>query len=130
MSEQAGIVTLNGSVPSLYEAMLAFRAAQRTPGVHAIVDRLSFAVPTDGRDNPLLQKGRPEDIEPYLAAQIQRQVGDSAHIDRVQLQGDRLEIDGTLLDEPARARVEAILRSLPTLRGFRIEPDLRVEAAS
>lgn len=128
--ERDGVVTLTGQVPSVYEAMLAFRAAQRTPGVREIVDRLAFAVPMDGRDNPLLNKGRPEDIEPYLTAQIQRQVGDSAHIDRVRLHGDLLEVDGILANEPARERVEAILRSLPTLRGFRIEPDLRVDSGT
>ena len=71
-----GVVTLSGQVPSAYEAMLVYRAAQQTPGVTEIIDRLEFTVPDENHANPLTQKGRPEDIEPYLASQIRRHVGD------------------------------------------------------
>ena len=91
-----GVVTLSGQVPSTYEAMIVYRAAQQTPGVHEIVDRLEFTVPDEDHINPLLQKGRPDDIEPYLASQIRRHVGDLAHIDRVTARGDLLELRGTI----------------------------------
>jgi hypothetical protein len=116
-----GVATLEGKVPGAFEAMLAYRAAEQTPGVHAVDDRLEFSVPDDDRKNPLLKKGRPEDVEPYLAAQIRRQVGDRAHVDRVRLNGDRLDVRGTLDDPDARAQVEAILRSMPVLRGFQLD---------
>ena len=122
-----GVATLSGRVPTIYEAMLAFRAAQQTPGVREVVDRLEFVVPDLEGDNPLLRKGRPEDVEPYLEAQIRRQVGDLAHVDRVRVAGDRLEVLGTLGRVDDRNRVEAILRSMPALRGFRLEPEFRAE---
>ncbi len=53
-----------------------------------------------------------------------RHVGDLAHIDSVKAQGDHLEIRGTLLDAADRDRVLAILRSIPVLHGFRLEPTL------
>ena len=91
-----GVVTLSGQVPSAYEAMLVYRAAQQTPGVTDIIDRLEFTVPDENHANPLLQKGRPEDIEPYLASQIRRHVGDLAHVDRIQARGDLIDLRGTL----------------------------------
>src|SRR5205807_3436207 len=89
-----GVAYLQGKVPTVYEAMLAFRAAQQTPGVRRVDDRLEFVVPDGEARNPLQQKGRPEDIEPYLTEQIRRQVGDLAHIDQVRVRGDTLEIRG------------------------------------
>ncbi len=120
-----GVATLSGSVTSVYEAMLAFRAVQQTPGVNAVVDTLQFVVPDGASPNPLLAKGKAEDIEPYIEAQIRRQVGDSAHLDRVRVEGDQLVVRGTLEDADARPRVEAILRSMPILRGFKILPEFR-----
>jgi hypothetical protein len=102
--------------------MLAYRAAQQTPGVNEVIDRLEYAPPVDGEPNPLLEKGRPVDVEPFLLSHIRRQVGDLAHIDRVSLRGDSLEIHGTLLESAERPRLDAILRSIPLLRGFRVEP--------
>lgn len=116
-----GVVTLAGRLPTVYEAMLAFRAAQQTPGVREVVDRLKFVVPDGEGKNPLLQKGRPEDVEPYLTAQIRRQIGDLAHVDEVRLQGDTLTIRGTLRRGDDQPRLDAILRSMAVLRGFRLE---------
>jgi len=116
-----GVVSLSGRVPTVYEAMLAFRAAQQTPGVTDVIDRLEFMVPDGERTNPLLQKGRPEDVEPYLAAQLRRQVGDLARVEEVRLRGDTLEIRGTLHRADDRPRLDAILRSMAVLRGFRLE---------
>ncbi len=95
-----GNVTLSGQVPSAYEAMMVYRTAQQTPGVRDIVDRLEFVMPDEDHVNPLVQKARPEDLEPYLAAQIRRHVGDLAHVDRVQARGDAIELHGTLLEAP------------------------------
>jgi hypothetical protein len=125
VSVHDGVASLSGSVPSVYEAMLAFRAVQQTPGVNAVIDTLQFVVPDGSSPNPLLAKAKTEDIEPYLEAQIRRQVGDSAHLDRVRLEGEQLVITGTLEDADARPRVEAILRSMPILRGFKILPEFR-----
>jgi hypothetical protein len=120
-----GVASLSGSVPSVYEAMLAFRAVQQTPGVQAVVDTLKFVVPDGTGPNPLLTKAKPADVESYLEAQIRRQVGDAAHVDRVRLEGDQLVIQGTLERADDRERVEAILRSMPILRGFKILPEFR-----
>ena len=122
-----GSVTLSGRVPSAYEAMIVYRAAQQTPGVRDVVDRLEFAIPDEDHPNPLLQKGRPDDLEPYLASQVRRHVGDLAHIDRVQAHGDLIEIRGTLGEGQDRDRLLAILRSIPVLNGFRLEPKLTAE---
>ena len=116
-----GVVTLSGQVPSTYEAMIVYRAAQQTPGVREIVDRLEFTVPDEDHINPLLQKGRPDDIEPYLASQIRRHVGDLAHIDRVTARGDLLELRGTIENAADQERLMATLRSIPVLHGFRLE---------
>ncbi len=120
-------VMLTGQIPSAYEDMIAYRAAQQTPGVRDVVDRLEFLVPDENHPNPLIQKGRPEDIEPYLTAQMARHIGDLAHIDIVKAQGDHLEIRGSLLDAADRDRVLAILRSIPVLHGFRLEPTLSTD---
>ncbi len=122
-----GVVTLSGEVPSAYEAMLAYRAAQQTPGVTDIVDRLEFTVPDENHANPLLQKGRPEDIEPYLASQIRRHVGDLAHVDRIQVRGDSIDLCGTLQTAGDLDRLLAILRSIPVLHGFRLETDFKAD---
>jgi hypothetical protein len=117
-----GVVTLSGPVPSAYEAMLVYRAAQQTPGVKQIVDQLEFPVPDEDHPNPLVQKGRPEDVEPYLASQIGRHLGDFAQLDRIQAHGSRLELRGSLRHPDDRDRLMAILRSMPLLSGFQIEP--------
>jgi hypothetical protein len=116
-----GVVTLTGQVPTTYEAMMVYRAAQQTPGVHEIVDRLEFTVPDEDHSNPLLEKGRPEDIEPYLASQIRRHVDELAHVDRVQVSGNVLEMRGTIANAADQERLLAILRSIPVLQGFRLE---------
>jgi hypothetical protein len=118
------VVTISGKVPSAYEAMLAHRTVEQTPGVSEIIDQLQFQVPDENHPNPLPQKGRPEDLEPYLTSQIRRHVGELAHIDRVRVRGDVVEVRGTLLDARDQNRVQAILRSMPLLRDFRIEPSL------
>jgi osmotically-inducible protein OsmY len=122
-SVRDGIATVAGRVPTVLEAMQAFRAAQQTPGVRAVDDRLEFKVPEEGERNPLIERGRPEDVEPYLQGQVSRQLGDQAHVDRVRVRGDLLEVKGTVAVPADRPRVEAILRSMPLLRGFRVEPD-------
>jgi hypothetical protein len=122
-----GAATLEGRVPTVYEAMLAFRVVEQTPGIHEVIDRLEFVVPDGERQNPLIQQGRPEDVEPYLTAQIRRHVGDLAHIDRVRLLGDSLEVWGSLDRAEDRPRLDAILRSIAVLRGFRLEPHIDME---
>ena len=122
-----GVVTLSGQVPSAYEAMLVYRAAQQTPGVTDIIDRLEFTVPDENHANPLLQKGRPEDIEPYLASQIRRHVGELAHVDRIQVRGDSIDLRGTLQNAGDLDRLLAILRSIPLLQGFRLETDFKAD---
>jgi hypothetical protein len=123
-----GVATVSGKVPTVYEAMLAYRAVQRTPGVREIEDKLEFVVPDGNGPNPLADKGRPEDVEPYLEAQIRRQLGDLAHVDRVRIQGDSLDLRGTLDREEDRPRFDAIIRSFPILRGFRITADMPAES--
>jgi len=118
----AGVVTLAGPVPSAYEAMIVYRAAQQTPGVKEIVDQLQFPVPDEDHVNPLVQQGRPEDVEPYLASQIRRHFGDLAQLDRIHARGNLLELRGTLQHPDDKDRVLAILRSMPLLTGFKIEP--------
>ncbi|MDE2508799.1 MAG: BON domain-containing protein, partial [Planctomycetota bacterium] len=116
-----------GKVPTVYEAMLAYRAVEQTPGVRTIHDKLEFAVPDDDHKSPLLAKGRPSDVESYAAAQIRRQFGDQAHVDRVRLSGGALEVEGTLARAEDAARIEAILRSMPVLRGFKLEPQFHAD---
>ncbi|MGP0065551.1 MAG: BON domain-containing protein [Isosphaeraceae bacterium] len=120
-------VMLTGQVPTAYEDMIAYRSAQQTPGVRDIVDRLEFHVPDENHPNPLVQKGRPEDLEPYLNVQMSRHVGDLAHIDSVKAHGDHIEIRGTLQNAGDRERVLAILRSIPVLHGFRLDPTLTTD---
>jgi hypothetical protein len=122
-----GVATLSGKVPTVYEAMLTFRVVEQTPGVHEVIDRLEFVVPDGERQNPLIRQGRPEDVEPYLFAQIRRNIGDLAHIDRVRVVGDTIELRGTLVHGEDRPRLDAILRSIAVLRGFRIEPHFDAE---
>jgi len=119
-----GVASISGRLPTVYEAMLAYRAVQESPGVREVEDRLEFVVPDGSDRNPLAEKGRPEDVEPYLEAQIRRQVGDLAHIDRVRAQGDSLDIRGTLARAEDRPRFDAILRSMPILRGFRMTAEV------
>lgn len=121
-----GVAQISGKVPSVYEAMMAYRSVQRTPGIRSIDDRLEFTVPDGSNGNPLIDKGRPDDVEPYLEAQIRRQVGDIAHVDRVRIQADALDLRGTLARPEDRDRFDAILRSMPILRGFQVHSDLPV----
>jgi hypothetical protein len=120
-------ILLSGKVPTAYEAMLAYRAAQQTPGVRDVVDRLEFLVPDEDHPNPLVRKGRPEDIEPYLMAQMTRHLGELAHIDNIRARGDHLEIRGTLLNAADKDRVLAILRSIPVLHGFKLDSTLTAD---
>ena len=122
-----GVATITGRLPSVYEAMLAYRAVQRTPGVREIDDRLEFVVPDGNGPNPLADLGRPEDVEPYLEAQIRRQVGDLAHVDRGPGPGRYARPQGTLEREDDRTRFDAILRSMPILRGFRVNAEMPAE---
>jgi hypothetical protein len=122
-----GVATLTGKVPTVYEAMLAYRLVERTPGIREVIDRLEFVVPDGERQNPLIKQGRPEDVEPYLAAQIRRNLGDLAHLDRVRVLGDTIELAGTLVHAEDRARLDAVLRSIAVLRGFRVEPHFDAE---
>jgi hypothetical protein len=124
-----GVATLSGRVPTVYEAMLAFRVVEQTPGIRTVIDRMEFVVPDGERQNPLIRQGRPEDVEPYLTAQIRRNVGDLAHIDRVRMMGDTLEVRGSLVHAEDRPRLDAVLRSMAVLRGFRLEPHFEVECA-
>jgi osmotically-inducible protein OsmY len=121
VATREGVTTLTGKVPSAYEAMLAFRAAEQTPGVREVNDRLEFEPPDIDRPNPLREKGRPEDLEPYLLAHLRRQLGELAHVDRLRVSGDAVEVRGTVASPADVPRVEATLRSIPLLRGFRLE---------
>lgn len=122
-----GVATLSGRVPTALEAMMAFRSAQQTVGVREVVDRMEFAVPDGQKPNPLITRARPEDVEPYLEAQIRRQMNDRANVDRVRVVGDRLEVKGTVPRAEDRAGAEAVLRSMPLLRGFTISATLAPE---
>ena len=118
-----GVVTISGKVPSAFEAMLAYRAVEQTPGVRDVIDKLEFQMPDENHPNPLKDRARPDDLEPYLTYQIRRHVGDVAHIDRVRVHGDVVEIHGTIPPDEDPARIAATLRSIPLLRDFHIEPD-------
>jgi osmotically-inducible protein OsmY len=120
-------VTLSGKVPTAYEAMLVYRAAQQTPGVTDIVDVLEFAVPDENNPNPLVRLGQAGDVEPYLAAQIRRHVGELARLDRIRASGDLIELRGRLLEPGDHERLLATLRSIPVLHGFRLEPVFSAE---
>lgn len=124
-SSDGGVVSLSGRVAGVKEAMLAFRAVQTTPGVSAVVDSLEFPSPDESHRNPLTHDVASEEVEPYLVAQLGRHLGELAHIDRLVASGDRLEIKATLDRDDDRARTEAILRSLPLLRGFKLETQLK-----
>ena len=56
---QSGTVTLSGTVPTTYEAMLVYRATQQTPGVSDIVDRLEFTVPDENNRQSAGPEGTP-----------------------------------------------------------------------
>jgi hypothetical protein len=127
VTSRDNVVTLSGRVPSSYEAMLAFRAAERTPGVREAIDHLEFPLPEAEGANPLRAKGRPEDVEPYLLAHVRRQLGDLAHVDQLRVQGDTLELRCTVARDDDIPRVEAALRSIPLLRGFRLNPTFLAE---
>jgi osmotically-inducible protein OsmY len=125
IASRGDVVTLAGKLPSAYEAMLAYRAVEQTPGVREIVDQLQFPVPDENHPNPLRDKARPEDLEPYLSSQIRRHLGELAHVDRVRSRGDLLEIRGSILTEEEQDRAQAILRSMPLLRDFRLDAAFR-----
>jgi hypothetical protein len=46
-------------------------------------------------------------------------------VDRVRVHGDGLVIQGTLTREQDRTRLEAILRSIPLLRGYHQRADFQ-----
>ncbi len=119
-------VTLSGYVPSCYEAMLIHRAVEQTPGVREVVDRLEFEPPDESHRNPLIEKGRPENLEPYLTFHIRRHVGALAHIDSVLVEADLVQIRGTVLNVEDKNHVETILHSILILRGFRLSTMLTV----
>ncbi|CAN5915738.1 hypothetical protein BH23PLA1_BH23PLA1_23880 [soil metagenome] len=121
---QNGVATLSGEVPTALEAMLAYLAVEQVEGVEEIIDRLRFTVPDGQGQNPLLGTETPEKVEAYLLAQLRRQLGDQARVDRVRILGHRLEVLGALPRSEDRARVEAVLRSIPLLRGFELAPRL------
>jgi hypothetical protein len=127
VQSRGDVVTLSGKLPSAYDAMLAYRTVEQTPGVREIIDLLEFPVPDENHPNPLRQRGRPEDLEPYLSSQIRRHLGDLAHVDRLRVMGDLVEIRGTLLHGEDQNRAQAILRSMPLLRDFRLEPVFHTE---
>ncbi|WP_165225095.1 BON domain-containing protein [Aquisphaera insulae] len=127
VTSSGDVVTIAGKVPSAYEAMLVYRAVEQTPGVRDLIDKLQFQVPDEDHPNPLLARGRPEDLEPYLTSQIRRHLGEIAHIDRVHVRGDRLELQGTLLRADDRKRAEATIRSMPLLRDFKVDASFDVE---
>jgi hypothetical protein len=127
LQSRGDVVTLAGKVPSAYEAMLAYRTVEQTPGVREITDQLQFQLPDENHPNPLRQKGRPEDLEPYLTSQIRRHIGELAHVDRVRVRGDILVIQGTRPTGEDPNRLHAILRSMPLLRDFRLEPTFQPE---
>ncbi len=122
-----GEVTLNGHAPTAFEAMLAYRAAQQTPGVREVVDKVEYPLPDVDQVNPLAAKGRPADVEPYLLSHVRRQCGDLAHVDQLHLRGNTVEIAGTVTSADDLPRVEAALRSIPLLRGFRLDPQFQVD---
>lgn len=121
------VATIRGKVPSAYEAMLAFRAVEQTPGVRAVVDELEFPLPDENTPNPLRDKARPDDLEPYLLHQVRRHAGDAAHIDRIAVRGDVAQVRGSLSPGESPERIEAILRSIPLLRDFRIESTFKAD---
>jgi osmotically-inducible protein OsmY len=126
-SVEDGVATLRGQVPTAYEAMLVHRTAQLQPGVRSVDDQLRFQVPDAEHPNPLREKGRPEDVEPYLQAQVQRQLGDLAKLDRTRLSGEELDLNIQVSQADDAQRVEAILRSMPLLRGFRVQSKIIVD---
>ncbi|QEH36277.1 BON domain protein [Aquisphaera giovannonii] len=121
VSSRGDVVTISGKVPTAYEAMLTYRAVEQTPGVREVVDQLQFQVPDEDHPNPLRQKARPDDLEPYLTSQVRRHLGDIAHVDRIRIRGDRVELRGTLLRADDRKRAEATIRSMPLLRDFQVD---------
>ena len=88
--------------------------------VREIVDLLHFPLPEEGGPNPLVRNGRPDDIEPYLLVQLKNNLGDLANVDKVSVVGDNLTIQGTLASEGDRERFFSILRTMPLLRGFKV----------
>lgn len=116
-----GRVTLRGSVPSAYEAMLAYQAARRCAGVTDIVDALDFPPPQPDRPNPLAERGRPEDVGPYLEAQLRKHLEGQVRSVRVTLDGDVATVTISAPENQDRRRIAAILRTIPVLRGFTVE---------
>jgi osmotically-inducible protein OsmY len=124
VSVLGGTATLSGRVPSALEALHAFRAAQTTPGVERIVDRLLFPLPADGEENPLVEHAKAEDLEPYLEFQLHRHLAGRAQVDRVKVEGREVTILGTVPSGDEIPRVSSILQTLPLLRGFRVQTNL------
>jgi hypothetical protein len=104
--------------------MLAYRAVATTPGVVRIIDRLRFPVPPEAGPNPLIERGRPEDVSPYLAAQIERQLDPRTRVDRLRLNGpDVLDLRLQPPTQALRQQAEAVLPTIPALRGYLVRLD-------
>lgn len=129
MDIRDGVATLQGQAASLVDAMGLYLKAQRTEGVRRVDDKLIVALPNDRSPNPLLEEGDRADVADYLLAQVRRQVGNPAVVTRVELDGRRLVVKGRVESAAMRARVEAVLRSMPLLRGFDVKPDFSLEGA-
>jgi hypothetical protein len=121
-------VTVSGNVPTCYEAMLVHRAIEQTPGVRGVVDNLEYPRPDESLPNPLLAKGRPQDVGPFLAYHVRRVVGGLAHIDAVLVTADLVDVRGSLRSGKDKNDVEKAIRTIPVLLGFRVkmtfDPDL------
>lgn len=117
-------VTLSGKAPDALAALRAFRAAQQAPGVESVVDRIEFPVPVGGARNPLLDAA-PGDLQAYLLYHLSRQLGASAPIEAVEVQGRTVRIRVRVDRPELRGRAEAVLRSSPLLRGFQLDPAIQ-----
>ncbi len=115
-----GGILISGDVAGVVEAMHAFLAAKRTPGVRRVDDRLRFPVPSvrDG-ENPLRSSDEVSDVAEYLSAQIERNFGAGTHISGVRIERDEIFMEVDVATPEAKRRAEAIVRSMPLLRGFR-----------
>ncbi len=121
-SVRDGVATIAGKVPGAAEAFRAWDAVRKAPGVLEVVDRLEFPPPAgDPPRNPLVDQADREGVAAYLEAQVRKQVGDQARIDGVRLLGRTLEVRAATRRPEDRARIEAILRSTPVLRGLTVE---------
>ena len=91
-----------------------------------VIDVMRFTPPQAGRVNPLIERGEADEVADYLEAQIARQCGSGLSDARVEVAGSTLRVAGQVGTEAERQRVEAILRSMPILRGFTQQVQLAV----